>query len=365
MTADRESSLFGKQRLQRANSAGLPYCLQVSVLVLLLLLILAPPSSWARHWARPDGNGGWRIADDTRPKAKLTLNSLTSATAIITYTANKINWVLSYDDPSGVGFNDATLGAERRATVLRVLRTISSHLNYTTGTINIEFEPSRQDGVGPLSDSGPIFSDLNPGYYNGAAYDHITNGEPPISPTEPDITLLLNFGYAFYSGTGTPANTEYDLETVLLHEITHGMGIISLVDIDGTSVFNHNRHGVFTVWDSLLKTTTNTPLFGSDGLFIGSPSNLAGSSPGIAFNGFYATHFNAGTSPIIYTPRPFQYGSSLTHWNPSMGSGSVMEPDVSAGVVKRDYTALDRAALLDLGWRVMGVNRVAAWTSYR
>ena len=70
--------------------------------------------------------------------------------------------------------------------------------------------------------------------------------------------------------------------------------------------------------------------------------------------------------PPIYTPTHFQSGSSLSHWANGISGGALMEPTLGLGQVKRAYAPVDKGALMDIGWRLEGVNAAnPCWNLYR
>ncbi len=255
--------------------------------------------------------------------------------------AGALIWNVEYLDAAGSGFNDGALGAQRRSTLGSVLSYVSSVLSAENGTIDLRVDASQSDGTGFLAQGGTYFNPSAPaGYYNGFAYDHVRSGADP-SATVPDARILVDFGYAWNSGLGAPAANQYDLFSVLLHEITHTLGFNSQVMQDGSSFFGSNNPGIFNVFDSYLALAGGPNLFGPGGQFLGFASDL------ISGNVVFRSP-SSDDDFLMYSPDPFEDGSSLQHF--SGISGAVMLPSYSRGSSIRSYSPADCTVLVDIGW---------------
>lgn len=216
----------------RRSAAGI--WIRVLTLALLAAVLLVPRPAQARKWSFLNPRGQWRVIDDAKPRTK------PAFTTTATFNMGDIIWNVTYLDPDGVGFNDPDLGGARRGCVTRALNAISSWLNRgQAGTVDVVFTESVLDGSSFLALGGTYFPDPSsePCFYSGFAYEHLRKGVDP-SPELEDIYCTVDFGYDWYTGTGFPASDEYDLTSVILHELTHGLGFISLLGADGTSVID-------------------------------------------------------------------------------------------------------------------------------
>src|SRR5438128_2246764 len=89
-------------------------------------------------------------------------------------TAAQLTFNLTYQDTgTGVGFDDPSVGATRRATMTAAANFIISQID-ARGTINIRFDPSNTaSGVGFLGQMGTLFTVQN-GYSNGLVFQRAT-----------------------------------------------------------------------------------------------------------------------------------------------------------------------------------------------
>lgn len=258
---------------------------------------------------------------------------------------NGITYNMTFQDPPGVGFQAAgSLGANRRARLEDSLRYVARVLN-ETGTLDILVRPSQSDGTGPLAQGATFFSSAVQ-LENGTAFSRLQSGVKPFV-NEAEIEITVDFGYNYNVGTGNPTNSQIDLQSVLVHEITHGIGFLSLVDADGSSRIKPT--GPYTVFNALsFRVNTGTFLVaGSPPIFNGLLADL--SSNDIGFAGVEAVTAFGGNPPVESKP-PFQAGSSLSHFDPSIAGGAVMRTTIAAGEVQRTYTPVEIGTLIDLGY---------------
>lgn len=256
---------------------------------------------------------------------------------------------------NGFGFDDPTQGANRRARVVDALNYIAGTLAGETGPAHLHFQESYNLPTNPtLASCGAFYWQSPFGFQGGFMYDHITTGIDP-SPTNPDAVGSVNFGHNWYAGTGTPGGSQYDLQSVMLHEITHGLGYASLVEYGtGYSVISGGNPGVFSNFDYYLQNGNGAALFSTanGATFIGNPVNdLLGMNNGVRFSGPEATA-DYGPHPPIYAPNPWEDGSSISHWALTVPNAAVMRPFYSPGEVKRVYVNFEIGCLEDIGYDI-------------
>jgi hypothetical protein len=323
-----------------------PNAIAAAILCLLLLVQAIPAQSprTADKVAYKDGDGKWRIValKDLEGRPKIPPSQSVKAVQGVTFN-------LTYRDvvqDTNVGFDDPALGADRRATLQAVLSYISGLLELETGTCDIEVAVSQTDGAGPLASCGP-FQFVAPGFSNGFAYLHIKGPDP--SPVTDDMVLTVDFGYPWNNDTGPVGPTEFDLFSVLLHELTHGLGMLTLISATGASELGPQ---CYSVYDSYLHTPVTqgvswlidpqTFTFVQPLSYLTSAVQFEGPEARAAF----------GPNLRVYTPSPFRPGSSLGHWNDTITPRPVMAPALSNGTQVRAYQPFELGALADLGYQI-------------
>jgi len=273
-------------------------------------------------------------------------------------TKGSITWTVTYSDvdlSNGIGFDDATEGATRRATVLAVLAYIDDELNSSTpATIDISFDTSLTTGTGFLAFAGTFFTGAS-AIEVGYAGSHIQTGVDP-SGASPDIFSTFNFGYSWQADhTVAPSGGEFDLFTVLIHEFTHGLGFIGSVDSAGVGQLS----GTVTAWDSFMErddagaigSGSTTDLFDASPAFVGVAGDLI--SDRLVMTAPTATAA-LGLNPRVYSPSPFASGSSLGHWDTPTYPTSIMKHSVSPGTEINAYLPFEVGMLVDLGYSSAG-----------
>jgi hypothetical protein len=250
---------------------------------------------------------------------------------------------------NGLGFDDPTEGAQRQSTFNDAVAYVMSNF-VNTGNVDIEVALSETDGSGFLAIGGALFF-AQTGFQSSFAFQHINTGVDPF-PGIPDITVTVDFGHNWNIGLGAPAANESDFFSVIVHEITHGLGFTTLLDENGVSSVG----GGFTNFDQLLQQSPNSNLFNSTGNFILTANDLDKND--IVFNGTNA-QASLGIKPPVRSPAPFVSGSSLSHWDKAateaLGLNPVMTEAITNGTTTRTFEAFEIQALRDLGYAISGV----------
>ena len=146
---------------------------------------------------------------------------------------------------------------------------------------------------------------------------------------------------------GTPRSNEYDLESVFLHEMAHGLGFLSTDSYD--QYFGYGTIEQPTPYDAYAQLADGRRL--SD---LPSPSIELGkalTSP-LVWSGTFGTAANGGQKLILYTPSRYEEGSSVSHLDEStyanLGANSIMTPNLDAGEIFREPGSFLLAMLEDM-----------------
>lgn len=171
-----------------------------------------------------------------------------------------------------------------------------------------------------------------------------------LDPSNPEIIIHINSTMAnqFYLGTdgACPAN-QYDLESILLHEVGHGLGFLSNDSYD--QFFGYGSIDQPTPYDAYAQLSDGRRL-----MDLPSPSVELGKAltSTIVWSGRNGVAANNGVKPKLYTPSPYQQGSSISHLDEatfsSSGVDSVMTPNLSAGEVFHQPGPLALAMMADM-----------------
>ncbi|HOV34117.1 MAG TPA: GLUG motif-containing protein, partial [Candidatus Hydrogenedens sp.] len=274
------------------------------------------------------------------------------------FSAYGVNFNINYQDVD-TGFNDPTLGPQRKATLQSALEYVANVLNVPGGVVDINISSVYLEGQ-YLASAGPIvawYNPITPGINNGCVFQHLMNGSvDPDGPDYPDMQLTVNWNYTYNFGTGDPGPSDVDLLSVLIHEITHGLGFLKAIAYNNSECSGGTKPNgtgwtgaqpdIYTAFDTFLITGNNNYFINSSYYYIGQDNYFLGLDNGVYCSAPEATSL-WGTMPRIYTPSPFQCGSSISHWN---NLGGVMDPSIYYGAKKREYLPFEIALLRDIGY---------------
>jgi hypothetical protein len=170
----------------------------------------------------------------------------------------------------------------------------------------------------------------------------------------PDIIANFSSSFSWYYGTDGNAGTSYDLMSVVLHELGHGLGFfgsMTVSTVNGSWGFGtpypaiYDRFAINGLNQILIETYAN----GSVGLGGQLVTN-------VLFGGTNARNAHGGNAPKLFTPSIWQQGSSYSHLNeatfPAGSANSLMTPQIGAGEAIHDPGPITRGMFIDQGWTV-------------
>ena len=203
-------------------------------------------------------------------------------------------------------------------------------------------------------------------WYAAALANAIAGGD--IDPAEHDINANFNSTLAnWYFGTdgNTPAG-QFDLVTVVLHELGHGLGFFGSMNVDDADAGNGqecdgvNGNGCWGssgfpfIYDRFAEDGPGVSLINT-GAYPNPSTILADSlqSDDVHFDGALvgATLGNRGP---LYAPNPWDPGSSYSHWKessfPAGDENALMTPFISSGESNHSPGPATCAHFQDIGW---------------
>ena len=164
----------------------------------------------------------------------------------------------------------------------------------------------------------------------------------------PEMIITVNSLASWYRGTGDgPSKSEYDLQSVILHEMAHGLGFLSTDSYD--DFFGYGSIDQPTPYDAYVQTGDGRRL--SD---LPSPSLELGEAltSKLVWSGAQGIAANGGVKPLLYTPSKYEDGSSVSHLDEATfskaGPDAVMSPNLDAGEIFHEPGPLLLAMMLDL-----------------
>jgi hypothetical protein len=214
---------------------------------------------------------------------------------------------------------------------------------------------------GVLGSAGPeaIFRDFTSApraqtWYPGALANKLSGTD--LSAGSPHITANFNSDFSnWYLGIdgATPAD-RYDLMSVVLHELGHGLGFVGSANV-GQGVGSVGLEGLPLIYDHFIENNHGEQILNAS-LFPSPSAELAGQlqSSQLFFNGARAVAANGNTPVRIYAPITWEGGSSFSHLNevtfPAGNSNSLMTPQIGMAEAIHFPGRVGTAVLRDLGW---------------
>jgi Secretion system C-terminal sorting domain len=206
---------------------------------------------------------------------------------------------------------------------------------------------------------GAEINALNPLSFYPVALAEKIAGKSLNEDLQGDISLAVNSSISWYLGTdGQTPKTKYDLVTIALHEICHGLGFYDSFGLDGTL----GTYSSFfpMIYDTFVENYSGNKL--TDTLkFLNNSAALEKqlTSNQIYFNGPLLNKYTSSNPKLytifrakLYAPVTWDPGSSISHLDESAtrSADGLMTPYIDFGEAIHNPGKLTFSILGDLGW---------------
>ena len=287
--------------------------------------------------------------------------------------------VINNDGP-GEGFNDATpvapiggnlgvtLGAQRLIAFQHAADVWGALLfSAVTIRVNATFDPLACNASSAILGSAgpntafrdfsgaPLGSTWYPSPLANALHGTDLDGAADINAQfNSAIGTTCAFPRSWYYGLDGNAGANIDFVTVLLHELGHGLGFLTLVDLttgakalglNDTFMLNLESHGASPAdYPSMTNAQRVAASTNSGNLhWVGAQVRAAS---GILSAGKVGDHVR------MFAPSPQQPGSSVSHWDTALSPDQIMEPIYTVPL----DPSLELALFQDIGWTVLSLS---------
>jgi len=208
----------------------------------------------------------------------------------------------------------------------------------STVAISVDASWGRSSSWGVLGSARPgsFFSAFtgapDPSLWYSSAVANALAGKD-LDKSNPEIVIQVNSAAPWnVRGDGFPSSAEYDLKSVFIHELGHGLGFLSNDSYD--PFYGLGSLDQPTPFDAFLQTSDGRRL--AD---LPTPSRELGTAltSSLVWNGPLGIKANGGIKPKMYTPSRYELGSSTSHLDETTfsktGLNSVMTPNLDPGEV--------------------------------
>lgn len=264
-----------------------------------------------------------------------------------------------FDYSGSVEFNDATLGATRRTALEEAAATLGGWFNHSA-TVQMAVSSTNVDDGG-LAAASSEYDDAGAsvGFGNrGVVGTKIITGND-LNGADPDGEVEVNFFHDWHYGDSVGVD-EFDFKSTIIHEVLHAIGFASFIDEDGSDLNDQppGTQGYWIPFDQYLSDNTGLSLIDSNNFEMDgsrwSAAVTGGVDDGLFFNGANAVAAFGGLVPI-YSPNPFEEGSSIAHIddNVFLGNSFLMTSASDTGPDARSLSPIEVGMLRDLGFSVI------------
>ena len=240
--------------------------------------------------------------------------------------------------------------SEARSALESAATTLASYIVVDSPvTISYAVTGAKSPFSSTLASAGSDFVNDGSGFLQTVVQSKILSGQD-ANGAAADGSIDWNFGRSWGFGSTVP-NNQYDFQSIAMHELLHTLGFLSNIDRAGS-----NTGTVWTVFDSYVVNDAGTAVINSGTYKWNTAynSNLTGANNGLYFGGPSAVAAYQALVPL-YTPNPWESGSSLSHLNDRVFTGSrekLMNAVTGTGPGVRVISPVELAILSDIGYTV-------------
>lgn len=193
-------------------------------------------------------------------------------------------------------------------------------------------------------------------WYPVALAEAIAGKELNGSEADINITVNQNISWSYFTD-GTRQAFKYDLMTVILHEIAHGLGFTTTMKIGDSNTLQgqYGQSGTPFIYDMFIQNGSEQKM--TDAAIFGNPS--ADLKTNYTSNNLF---FNIkdlsliSEYPKIYAPSTFRSGGSISHLDenkfPKGTPNALMSPQIGAAEINHFPGPIILAILNEIGWSV-------------
>lgn len=281
-----------------------------------------------------------------------TLFLQTSAQAALSFSFDYSN------NPAGVGFLDSVYGADRRQALEDSASLLGAYFTNYTANLTYSVKSLNNAGSSTLASAGSgVVNSVSSGFGNTIVQEKILNGVDD-NGSDADGSINWNFSHS-WDLDDSISPTAFDFKSTAMHELLHSFGFSAAMGGDGSGLLTGITVGtdpdVYSTFDRFLSDGSGNKLVNNAGVFQSSElSDLTGGTGnnGVFFDGANAVAANGGDLVNIFSPDPYDNGSSLAHLDDEFFTSDalLMEAATVPGTGTRTLSGIEIGVLKDIGY---------------
>lgn len=260
----------------------------------------------------------------------------------------------------GIGFSDATNGAARQSALEQSANLLGAYFTNYNATLTFDVNSEDNPGSTTLASAGSgLVNSPSTGFAQTVVQNKIING---VDDNGAAADGVINWNFGIPGGWDLDDNVSgsaYDFKSTAMHELLHAFGFTGQMGSNGAGVLSGVTVGtdpdLYAIFDSFLTDGSGNNLVNGSGVFQSSelPDLTGGTgSNGVFFSGTHANAANGGNPVNIYSPNPFEEGSSLGHLDDAFFTAQnlLMEAATDVGPGARTLSTIEIGILRDIGY---------------
>ncbi|MEU0497412.1 Ig-like domain-containing protein [Mycobacterium sp. NPDC006124] len=220
-----------------------------------------------------------------------------------------------------------------------------------TRPVTLTYDVTGEDSTASskLASAGSGLVSTDPGFWQTVVQSKLLTGVDANGDAA-DGSIDWNFAKGWDYGDSVSADN-YDFVSTAMHELMHSFGFLSVIDAPGK-----NADGEWTVLDGFIQTSGGAKPVTYDYRWNAAyDPNLTGAAGGFYFGGANAVAAYGGLVPL-YTPNPWEDGSSMSHLDDTTFTGAneqMMNAKTDTGLGVRVLSPIELGILKDIGYTVV------------
>jgi hypothetical protein len=182
-----------------------------------------------------------------------------------------------------------------------------------------------------------------------------------LDPSNPDITAQFNSaigttcpfpGTWYYGLDGNPPAGQIDFVTVLLHELAHGLGFLTVVDLaSGSKALGFNDTFMLNLENHLAMPPDYPSMTDAQRVAASTATgNLHWVGTNVEAASGILTAGKVGNHVQMFAPNPQQPTSSVVHWDTALAPDQLLEPSYTGA---NHNPVLELPLFQDIGWTLL------------